>query len=191
MIHKNIGLWKVFPRLLQLFVSTYKIAAGRERRVLDATFCLLRRQAKAAAAIKERIIMALIKWKEEYSVKVPEIDEQHKKLIDLINQLADAMSVGKGRDVLKAVLAELVDYTEYHFRTEEGLLREHGYPGQDRHFQAHEQLTARAAELRALFEGGEARLSIDVMLFLSDWLNRHILGEDKQYAPYLAGKRAR
>jgi hemerythrin len=135
--------------------------------------------------------MSLIKWKEEYSVKVAEIDEQHKKLIGLINQLADAMSVGKGRDVLNGVLAELVSYTEYHFETEEKLFREHGYPEHEQHSRAHNELATKARELSAAFDRGETKLSVDVMLFLSTWLNRHILDEDKQYEPYLAGKRVR
>jgi hemerythrin len=135
--------------------------------------------------------MSLIKWKEEYSVKVAEIDEQHKKLIDIINQLADAMSVGKGRDVLNGVLAELVSYTEYHFETEEKLFREHGYPEHERHSQAHDELAVKARELKAAFDRGETKLSVDVMLFLSTWLNRHILDEDKHYEPYLVGKRVR
>jgi hemerythrin len=132
--------------------------------------------------------MAFIKWKEEYSVKVAEIDEQHKKLISLINQLAEAMSVGKGRDVLNGVLAELVEYTEYHFEAEERLFREHGYPEHERHSQAHDELTAKAQELKGAFNRGETKLSVEVMLFLSTWLNRHILDEDKQYEPYLTGK---
>jgi len=55
--------------------------------------------------------MALITWNAALSVGVKEIDDQHKKLIDLVNQLNDAMHAGKGRDVLGAVLAELVKYT--------------------------------------------------------------------------------
>jgi hemerythrin len=132
--------------------------------------------------------MALIKWKKEYSVKVAEIDEQHKKLISLINQLAEAMNVGKGRDVLNSVLAELVDYTEYHFEAEVELFRAHGYPGHERHARAHDELTAKARELKAAFDRGETKLSVEVMLFLSTWLNRHILEEDKQYGPYLTGR---
>jgi hemerythrin len=132
--------------------------------------------------------MSLIRWKEEYSVKVPEIDEQHKRLIGLMNQLADAMSVGKGRDVLNAVLAELMNYTEYHFEAEEKLFRDYGYPEHERHSQAHDELRTKARELKAAFDRGETKLSVDVMLFLSNWLNRHILDEDKRYESYLAGK---
>jgi hemerythrin len=72
--------------------------------------------------------MELIKWKDVFSVKVSEVDNQHKKLIGLINQLYDAMRVGKGREVLGSVLTELVNYTIYHFSTEERLFREYGYP---------------------------------------------------------------
>ena len=70
--------------------------------------------------------MPLIAWDQGFSVGVGSIDEQHKKLIGLLNDLHDAMRFGKGRDVLGKVLAELIDYTAYHFRTEEGLFAKYG-----------------------------------------------------------------
>jgi hemerythrin len=56
------------------------------------------------------------------------------------------------------------------------------------HSQAHDELRTKARELKAAFDRGETKLSVDVMLFLSNWLNRHILDEDKRYESYLAGK---
>lgn len=132
--------------------------------------------------------MDFIRWKEEYSVQVEEIDEQHKKLFSIINRLADAMKIGKGRDVLDAVLTELVAYTEYHFNTEERLFEKHGYPEHEDHKQMHDDLVNKAQDLKAAFDSGNTKISVDVMLLLSNWLNNHILEVDKRYGPYLKGK---
>lgn len=91
--------------------------------------------------------MGLIKWNAFYSVNVEEIDNQHKKLIDLINQLYDAMKAGKGTEVLSTVLTELVEYTAYHFETEERLFLQQGYAEYEAHKVIHDDLTRRAKEL--------------------------------------------
>lgn len=132
--------------------------------------------------------MGLITWNDHYSVKVPEIDDQHKKLIALANQLYDAMRAGKGRDVLGPVLTELVDYTVYHFESEERLLRQHGYPEHDEHKEQHDSLAERARRFRDDFRQGQESRVMDVMLFLSNWLNVHILEVDKRYATFLSDK---
>jgi hemerythrin len=135
--------------------------------------------------------MGFIKWTNRYAVHIEEVDRQHKKLIDLINKLYDAMSVGKGKDVLGAVLTELVDYTTYHFNTEERLFRQSGYPEYETHKKEHDELAEKTRALRREFDKGNKKLSIDVMLFLSSWLNDHIMEKDKKYAPFLISKGVR
>ena len=132
--------------------------------------------------------MGFIKWNSNYSVNVSEIDKQHKKLIGLVNVIYDAMSVGKGREVLGPVLTELVNYTVYHFTTEELLFQQYGYPDYEKHKKIHDDLTARTKKLKETFDTGNKIITIDVMLFLSDWLNVHILNEDKKYGPFLNSK---
>lgn len=132
--------------------------------------------------------MGFIKWNSNYSVNISEVDEQHKKLIGLVNDMYDAMSVGKGREVLGPVLTELVNYTVYHFATEERLFQQYGYPDYERHKKIHDDLTARTKKLKETFDTGNKTITIDVMLFLSDWLNVHILNEDKKYGPFLNSK---
>jgi hemerythrin-like metal-binding protein len=129
--------------------------------------------------------MALITWKPEYSVNVAEIDGQHRLLIDLINRLYDAMRSGQGAAALGPVLTELVEYTDYHFTAEENLLRRSGYPGLDEHRQVHAQLRERTRELLDRFNAGHSAITMDAMLFLSNWLNVHILEVDRKYAPFL------
>lgn len=132
--------------------------------------------------------MGLIVWNDHYSVNVPEIDEQHKKLIALANQLYDAMRAGKGRDVLGPVLTELVEYTTYHFESEERLLLQHGYPEHDDHKEQHDSLAEKTRQFRDDFRQGQESRAMDVMLFLSNWLNIHILEVDKRYAAFLREK---
>ena len=132
--------------------------------------------------------MGLIKWNDHYSVNIGVVDEQHKKLIGLINQLYDAMRAGKGAEVLGPVLTELVEYTVYHFSAEEGLCRQYGYPGYEEHKRIHDDLTMKAKQLKTALDQGNNLISIDVMLFLSNWLNTHILEEDKRIGPFLNSK---
>jgi hemerythrin len=135
--------------------------------------------------------VGFIKWNSRYAVNIEDVDNQHQKLIDLINKLYDAMSVGKGKDVLGPVLTELVDYTTYHFNTEERLFQQNGYPEYAGHKMAHDELAAKTKALKKEFDTGNKKLSIDVMLFLSNWLNDHIMEEDKKYAPFLTSKGVR
>jgi len=132
--------------------------------------------------------VGLIKWNDHYSVNIAVVDEQHKKLINLINQLYDAMRAGKGAEVLGPVLTELVEYTVYHFSAEEGLCRQYGYPGYEEHKRIHDDLTMKAKQLKTALDQGNNLISIDVMLFLSNWLNTHILEEDKKIGPFLNSK---
>lgn len=129
--------------------------------------------------------MSLITWSDRLSVGVKEIDTQHKKLVDIINQLHDAMAVGHGKDVLVKVLDELVDYTVYHFATEERLMKAHGYDHHFTHEHEHRDLVNTVAELQAAMKSGGASLTLTTMHFLRDWLNHHILESDVKLGKFL------
>lgn len=133
--------------------------------------------------------MALIIWKEAYSVNIAEIDNQHKKLIELINNLHDAMITGKAKEEMSKILSGLVDYTLYHFATEEKIFDQYDFPGSKAHKKQHNDFIEQVAALQKKHEDGERVLTIDVMNFLRDWLNDHIMGSDKKgYGPYLNSK---
>lgn len=131
------------------------------------------------------VMTPLMSWKDAWSVGVPSLDEQHKNLISLVNKLNDAMKSGRGKDVLGDILAKLVNYTKTHFAAEEQLMRMHSYPDLASHQVEHQKLTATALNLQKEFAAGTVSLSVEVMQFLSDWLEKHILGSDKKYAPFL------
>lgn len=132
--------------------------------------------------------MALIEWKADYSVNIAEIDDQHKKLVDLINTLHAAILSGTGKDALTHILADLVDYTLNHFATEEKFFDEYDYPESESHKQKHQDLVQQVAALQKKQADGEKVLTMDVMNFLRDWLQDHILGTDKKFGPYLNSK---
>ena len=132
--------------------------------------------------------MPLMNWKEEFSVNVRSFDAQHKKLIDLINQLHEAMTRGRGKDVMERVIGELVMYTKFHFTNEEDLMRDTGFPGLERHQQLHAELTRQVMEFQSAFTAGRTTLSVNLMVFLQEWLTNHIQGTDKQYSAFLKAK---
>ena len=132
--------------------------------------------------------MALISWNENYSVKIKDIDDQHKKLIDMINELHDAMKSGRGKEVVGKTLSELVKYTEQHFSFEEKLFTQHNYPEGRTHSKTHQDLIDQLKEFISKYESGQNTLSIELMNFLRDWLTNHIMGTDKKYTSFLNSK---
>ncbi|HEY6877890.1 MAG TPA: bacteriohemerythrin [Polyangiales bacterium] len=129
--------------------------------------------------------MALFTWSDDYSVKIASIDEQHKKLIAMLNSLHDGMSAGHGSDKLGPLLNGLVEYTAQHFSFEEKLFADHGYPQAAQHTAEHKRLVDQVLEFKARYESGHAQINVQLMKFLKNWLIQHILGSDKAYVAHL------
>jgi hemerythrin len=125
--------------------------------------------------------MALIDWNDGLSVKVSEIDLQHKKLIVLINELNEAMKQGKGLDSVGKIVDNLISYTATHFQTEEKYFAKFGYPDADAHKKEHTAFVQKVTDFKVGFEKRKLSLTIEVMNFMSDWLRKHIKGTDKKY----------
>lgn len=124
---------------------------------------------------------SLVAWSDAYSIGMAEIDDQHKVLIDLINQLWDAIIKRARNEEMLAIVEELEKYTISHFGAEETFMRVTGYPEFDRHKKIHDEFVARiAAEKRVVQAGGH--LSLELLKYLRDWLINHILVADKAYA---------
>lgn len=132
--------------------------------------------------------MSLIAWEEKYSVNVKEIDDQHKKLVQLVNELHDAMLVGKGKQITSKVLQSLIDYTAHHFATEEKYMTKFNYPAYPQHKAEHDNLVKQVLDFQDKFNNGQAVISLDLMKFLKDWLINHILGTDKKFGPFFNAK---
>jgi len=126
-----------------------------------------------------------IEWNERYSVHIEEIDSQHKKIFSIINTLHDAMKARKGQDVIGSLLGELVDYTYYHFATEEKYFRLCNYLHFDVHKSEHDLMRNLVAELKRKFDADTGTIILEVMELLKDWLSDHVLGSDQKYGPFL------
>ena len=124
----------------------------------------------------------MIAWSSSLSVDVAEIDSQHQKLVKMINELNDAMRVGKSKEVLGNIVKGLISYVQIHFATEEKYFDQFKYPETGAHKQEHGNFTQKVAEFAKKFQAGQLGISIELMDFLSDWLGTHIKGSDKKYS---------
>ncbi len=132
--------------------------------------------------------MSFVMWKDTMSVNVKEIDDQHKKLISLINELHGWIQAGEKKDFLGDVLEELTNYTRYHFSAEERRMKEFSYIGYLEHKREHDDFTDKILSLKEKYDRGEGALSSEVSSFLKDWLTNHIMGTDKKYTPFFNSK---
>lgn len=138
------------------------------------------RQPDRAAKSNTRIAPVMT-WNGALSTGHAQIDEQHRRLIDLANQLNEMMQRGAAREGTVAVLDELIRYTAFHFEFEETLMKKSNYPDFFRHQQEHKKLVADVLARKERFDRGEA-LSSDLLSFLRDWLVSHIMKTDKALA---------
>jgi hemerythrin-like metal-binding protein len=121
-------------------------------------------------------------WSEAYALNLPEIDSQHKVLIDLLNAAWESIGSRADAAVALAIVRDLERYARTHFAAEEVFMRALGYPHLDLHKQAHDAFVGCIEAERAAVEAGAATLSIELVRFLKDWLVDHILGADKDYS---------
>lgn len=129
--------------------------------------------------------MSLFIWDESFSVHVSMFDQQHKHLINLVNELHNAMKKGSVKEVLEPLLNDLVRYTQEHFAEEERLMQETHYPGYLAHKQAHATFVDKVTEFQSHYKESKTKLSLDVMEFLVEWVKNHIKTVDHGYGPYL------
>ncbi len=126
----------------------------------------------------------LIDWSDELSVGIEEIDNQHKILVDPVNQMHEAIIQHKASSVVNEILDRLIDYTRIHFAVEESLMRILHYPDYEKHKEQHDELTREVFELKKKVDEGKVAIGFELMHFLKVWLTEHIMKDDKAYAPY-------
>ncbi len=132
--------------------------------------------------------MAFFSWTDKYNTNIKELDEQHKHLFSLVSKLHEAVSEGAEQGTLAEILDELVDYTFYHFRSEENILKKEIYPDYDNHRIQHDKLTGEVVDLQNRFRQGSATISFEILDFLRDWLDKHTLVSDLKYSRFINNK---
>lgn len=121
-------------------------------------------------------------WSEQFAVKVPLIDDQHRELLKIANQFYDAVKTKRDQDTIFQTLNALIRYAEQHFRDEEDLMAELGIPEAaiDEHHSIHERLIEEIFQLQMEMGGSEETTIHDLEQFLTQWAVNHILHEDKK-----------
>jgi len=128
----------------------------------------------------------LIRWSDDYSTGIGMVDGQHRRLLDLINQLFVSMKKGGDKETVSEAIESLADYTRTHFSDEEELMRQHGYPELDAHIRLHRTFVDAVQDYQRRLANDERLMPAEVFNFLKGWLIYHIQEKDRDgYAPYL------
>ncbi|WP_456412445.1 bacteriohemerythrin [Thiolapillus sp.] len=124
-------------------------------------------------------------WDNTLSVQIQEIDEDHRRLVDLFNLLSHSVMEGDAPNYIQALMDELINCTIWHFSHEERLMLKYGYEGLGEHKKEHQELieSIKALQRRSLQES-KPFTSSDIK-FLEHWLTGHILGADMDLGEYL------
>ncbi len=125
-------------------------------------------------------------WDKTLSVEVPEIDDDHRKLVDLFNLLNRAVANEESRDYTEALLDELISCTIWHFKHEERLMLKYGYQGLEEHRLEHAELVDSAKALQQKFLSWGSPTSSEDIEFMEHWLTGHIYGADMELGAFLA-----
>jgi hemerythrin len=130
-------------------------------------------------------VKSMFEWKDIFNTGVGSVDAQHRNLFAVAEELYSAMSNGQGKAAVGRTLDRLVQYTATHFAHEERLMRLHGYPDLAAHKAEHDKLTAQVLQFQSDFRAGRVMMTVQLLQFLKDWLQKHIQGVDLKYAPFL------
>jgi hemerythrin len=127
-----------------------------------------------------------VAWSESYSMGVKLVDDQHKGLINFVNDLF-SHATGNEREeraYFKEVIQQAVKYIKEHFQTEEKLMLGTKFPGYAEHKKIHDEFTLTVVQSVKDFENGKRLVLIKFAHFLKDWVLEHVAGMDVKYAHY-------
>ncbi|MCP4337750.1 MAG: hemerythrin family protein [Desulfobulbaceae bacterium] len=132
--------------------------------------------------------MDVINWKDEYSVGVKEMDDQHKKLIGMVNKLISEQKSLTDPRTIADLLTEMTEYAQVHFRAEEYLMAEYGYDQKDLQETQHQAFIDETIAFYSATDIGPNILSTALLDYLATWLIEHILKEDMKYKEFFISK---
>lgn len=129
--------------------------------------------------------MVHIQWKDRYNIGYKDIDEQHKGLLEVLNELIDLEGDRREPELVATIFHRLCEYVHLHFATEERYMRDCGYPRLEEHQALHAGFVHRLLELNNTFESADPRLLTETLDFVKGWYLDHIIKADTDYAPFL------
>ncbi len=132
----------------------------------------------------EQISLQKVKWKSEYSVNNEHIDGQHQKLFDILNILIDNKDVNIHSRIITDTLLEMLNYSEYHFSTEEKYMLKFNYPAYNEHKKEHMDFIKKTSLLSLRAMENDETIPLEILIFLNEWLVSHILKSDFKLSNY-------
>lgn len=134
--------------------------------------------------------MKEVMWTDELSVGDAIIDDQHKMLIEHLNNLTKAIEHQLGPEKIAETLGFLMDYTDIHFASEEQHMAAQNYPGLDTQKELHAKFVDTLNDLERDFreEGATTELANAIDTLLVNWMVKHIQGVDAEFGAFLKSK---
>lgn len=130
----------------------------------------------------------MIEWNEKLSVGIYAIDDQHKRIIDMINSFYNGINQNSPKDKMLDLLNGMKEYTKTHFLTEERLMKQHNYPEYEQHKTEHTKFIEAVNSFEERYKSGKLLLTLHVTNFLKEWISNHIMGTDKRYTSFFADR---
>lgn len=127
--------------------------------------------------------MEYIRWESAYALDLPEIDNQHRELLEVMNTLWACVVKAAPEKELEDVLDQLREYTRTHFVAEETLMRIQQYPQLDAHMKQHQDFIDQLTQAKGKLATNPAA-ALELLGFLKDWLVNHIDRSDRHYADH-------
>ena len=132
--------------------------------------------------------MPIVKWMNSFSVQNKMIDDQHKKWIEIYNKAHDRMMdiipEDENLGIGEAALVEMIEYTKYHFSSEEDFMKKIGFPGYEEHRKIHEAFIRKLEAISSQMQEGTHILNSEILKVIENWLIDHILTEDPKLTKY-------
>lgn len=129
--------------------------------------------------------MALSTWNYVCATGVRAMDNHHNILMDTVNELRLAAVRGSGREQVNEAMDRLIAFTRMHFRSEELLMEQHGFPGLEEHRAEHQRILAQILQSSHRAQHGQRMQMRPLLSFLREAYAEHIEGMDREYGPWL------
>jgi hemerythrin len=134
------------------------------------------------------LAMALFEWSSDYELDIPQIDNQHKELVKMINTLYESIKEEHSSEIVNQTMGNLLDYVEIHFETEEAAMLQRHYPGYEDHLLLHENLRSKVLDLKKDQLQGREIATFELLNFLVDWLKNHITNADGDFGDFIRNR---
>lgn len=129
--------------------------------------------------------MAFFIWRDSFNIGIEEIDQQHRKFMEMLNECYEAVSFAKTTTINHELVNKLKAYVSMHFDYEIDMLKNTGYIETEQQLKQHKYFESRISELESSLLHVNAESLITVFSFLRDWFLNHILENDRKYVSFV------